>query len=60
MAEIAWLVSNWTDRLILFLLILVAPTGLQGPLRWIVQRPTRRVGLYVVLGLLAAVLKIGG
>jgi len=46
--NIAWQVSNWTDRLFMFALILAAPTFLQGPLRWIATRPTRRLGFYVL------------
>lgn len=43
-----WLASNITDRLMLFAVIggLSALTGLA---LWCVQRPTRRVGLYVLL-----------
>lgn len=52
-----WTVSNFTDRLIMFALILVAPTFLQGPLRWLAVRPARRYGLYLtVLALIAAYL----
>jgi hypothetical protein len=43
-----WRLSNWTDRLAWFLLMLIAPCGLQGPLRWLAVRPTRRLGTYVV------------
>jgi hypothetical protein len=46
--NIAWQVSNWTDRLFMFALILAAPTFLQGPLRWIATRPTRRLGFYLL------------
>lgn len=44
-----WHVSNWTDRLALFALLLIAPTFLQGPLRWAATRPTRRWGVYLVV-----------
>ncbi|MGI5236470.1 hypothetical protein [Dactylosporangium sp. CA-139066] len=52
----AWRWSNRTDRLIMFMLVLVAPTGAQGPLRWMLQRPTRRWGFYLVALVLAAVM----
>lgn len=51
--RILWQISNWTDRILLFGLILIAPTFLQGPLRWIAERPTRRLGLYLSLAVLA-------
>jgi hypothetical protein len=54
-----WHIFNWTDRLIMFALIQVAPTFLQAPLRWIACRPTRRYGLYTVTGLLITALLIG-
>ena len=44
-----WTISNRSDRLAVFALALLLPTFLTGPLRWIVQRPTRRVGLYLIL-----------
>jgi hypothetical protein len=56
---ILWHISNWTDRLAMFALILALPTGLTGPLRWAAQRPTRRVGLYLVIAALVAVYLIG-
>lgn len=46
--NIAWQVSNWTDRLFMFALVLAAPTFLTGPLRWIATRPTRRLGFYLL------------
>ena len=55
----AWHISNWSDRPIMFALILLAPTGLTGPLRWIAQRPTRRVGLYLTLAALTAAYLLG-
>lgn len=55
----AWHISNWSDRLLMFGLILLLPTGLTGPLRWTAQRPTRRVGLYLTLAALAAAYYIG-
>ena len=51
--RILWQVSNWTDRLVVFSLIMLAPTGVTGPLRWIAARPTRRFGFYIVLTALA-------
>jgi hypothetical protein len=44
-----WKISNATDRLIMFALVLVAPTVLTGPLRWITARPTRRYGFYLIV-----------
>ncbi len=46
--RVAWLLSNGTDRLFMFALVLAAPTFLQGPLRWLASRPTRRLGFYVL------------
>lgn len=44
----AWWIANWTERIVLFavvlLLLVLAATGL-----WIVARPARRIGLYIVL-----------
>jgi hypothetical protein len=54
-----WKASNWADRPALFLVLLLAPTVAQGPLRWCVKRPTRRWGLYAVLVLLYAITHIG-
>lgn len=50
----AWHVSNWTDRLIMFALIMLLPTAATGPLRWCATRPTRRYGLYVSAAALTA------
>ncbi len=44
-----WQVSNATDRVLMFVLILAAPTALTGPLRWVAARPTRRVGFYLLV-----------
>jgi hypothetical protein len=44
-----WKISNWSDRLVLFGLVMLAPTWGSGPLRWIAARPTRRWGFYIVL-----------
>lgn len=57
--RLIWQVSNWTDRLVMFALIAVAPTALTGPLRWVAVRPTRRYGLYLVVGGLTAAYLIG-
>lgn len=54
-----WHVSNWTDRLIMFVLILIAPAFLTGPLRWLAPRPMRRYGLYFVLAALTVALLTG-
>lgn len=42
-----WLVSNATDRLVMFTLVMLAPSALAGPMRWITQTPTRRIGFYL-------------
>lgn len=55
-----WLVSNWTDRIVLFVLIVGAPTFCTGPLRWLATRPTRRWGFYLITAILAAALLLGG
>jgi hypothetical protein len=49
-----WLLSNATDRLALFVVLSVAPPFVQGPLRWLAQRPTRRWGFYLIAALLVA------
>lgn len=49
-----WHISNWTDRLIMFALIMLAPTAATGALRWLALRPTRRIGLYLTLAALTA------
>jgi len=51
--RLLWKVSNGTDRLIMFVLVLAAPTFATGPLRWIAARPTRRWGFYLVSTALA-------
>ncbi len=56
---VAWHVSNWTDRLIMFALIQIAPAFLTGPMRWIAQRPSRRIGFYLTLTALTIALLIG-
>lgn len=55
----AWFVSNWTDRLLMFALITLAPTALTGPLRWAATRPTRRWGLYLVTVALTVTYALG-
>ncbi|MER7331729.1 MULTISPECIES: hypothetical protein [unclassified Micromonospora] len=55
----AWQVSNWTDRLLMFAVIAVAPTFLTGPLRWLAARPTRRWAFYLVLAAFAATFTLG-
>lgn len=44
-----WKVSNKTERLLLFVLIAITPLCLQAVIRPAAERPTRRIGLYVVL-----------
>lgn len=58
--HVLWSVSNATDRLLIFAVILVAPTGLTGPLRWIAARPTRRWGCYLVTTALAVTYLLTG
>jgi hypothetical protein len=53
-----WRLSNVTDRLVMFAVTLAAPTGLQGPLRWLLARPTRRWGFYLLCGGTVAVLAV--
>jgi hypothetical protein len=55
-----WRASNCTDRLVLFAAMLIAPALLQGPLRWAVARPTRRLGLYLLVAMLWLVLAGAG
>jgi hypothetical protein len=55
----AWQVSNWTDRLIMFALIVLLPAALTGPLRWCATRPTRRYGLYLTLAALTGAYLLG-
>ncbi|MEV0214323.1 hypothetical protein [Micromonospora sp. NPDC050695] len=57
--RIAWQVSNWTDRLLMFGLIAVAPTFLTGLLRWLAARPTRRWAFYLILAAFAATFALG-
>jgi hypothetical protein len=57
--SLVWRISNWTDRLVMFVLILIAPTFLAGPVRWLAARPTRRFALYLFAGVAAAVLLLG-
>lgn len=49
-----WQLSNATDRLAMFALTLTAPTLVQGPLRYIAQRPTRRWAFYLITAALLA------
>lgn len=53
-----WRISNATDRLALFALLLVAPTAIAGPLRWITVRPTRRWAVYFVVGVTLVAFRI--
>jgi hypothetical protein len=43
-----WTISNVTDRLFLFALVVICPTGLLGPLLYVAERPMRRVGFLLV------------
>lgn len=54
-----WKVMNGTERLAMFVLIVVAPGFLQPLLRWVFQRPTRRVGFWLALLLVTAGLLVG-
>ncbi len=56
----AWLLSNWTDRLIMFALAFATPTGLQGPLRWLATRPLRRWGFYLIVAALTVGFTVTG
>ncbi|MES2343819.1 MAG: hypothetical protein V4597_19290 [Pseudomonadota bacterium] len=49
-----WRLANWTERLIFFCLVALAPTVLTGPLRWLAARPTRRWAFYLVTAAIAA------
>jgi hypothetical protein len=51
--RLLWWLSNATDRMVMFAVVLAAPTALTGPLRWIAARPTRRYGFYLLLAALA-------
>ena len=58
-----WWVMNHTERVLLFALIMLVslvPALLTAPLMWCAARPTRRVGLYVVVALLAVLLIVAG
>lgn len=57
--RVAWRVSNWTDRLLMFAAVAVAPTFLTGPLRWLAARPTRRWAFYLILAAFAATFALG-
>ena len=56
---VLWQVSNWTDRLVMFSLILTLPTGLTGPLRWCAARPARRYSLYLTVAAFVVACLIG-
>ena len=51
--------SNHTDRILLFALLMAAPTILTGPLRYFAARPTRRWAFYLVLTAFTATLTLG-
>lgn len=48
-----WWWSNRLDRGLLFALLLLLPTALNGPVLWCATRPSRRLGLYAVIAVLA-------
>lgn len=54
-----WLVSNWTDRLVMFALIAAAPTCATGALRWTATRPTRRWAFYLTTTAVAVAYLLG-
>ena len=56
-----WWWSNRVDRVVLFVLAILAPTVLTGPLLWCAASPARRCGLYLVLaGLTVLFVAAGG
>lgn len=55
LAAWCWWWSNRTDRVLLFAVLMITPTFLNGPVLWCAERPTRRWGLYLVLVLLGAI-----
>lgn len=57
--RLAWLISNHTDRYLMFALTLAAPTFLQGPLRYLTARPVRRWLFYLVFAAFAATFALG-
>lgn len=50
-----WWASNQADRIILFLLLMVAPTFLNGPILWCASHAARRWGVYLVVFVLTVV-----
>ena len=56
---VLWQVSQWTDRLVMFALILALPAILTGPLRWCAARPARRYTLYLTAAAFVAACLIG-
>lgn len=53
-----WRLSNATDRLIMFALIVTLPSLLTGLLRWCATRPTRRYSLYLTVSSLLLLLAL--
>ncbi len=45
----AWVWANRTERILFCALLLLAPTFLQGPLRWVAPRITRRISTYLLI-----------
>lgn len=58
--RVLWALSNATDRLLMFGLVMAAPTFLAGPLRWLAVRPTRRWGFYLVSAALPVAIYLSG
>ena len=57
--RVLWHAGNWSERLIMFALILTLPTAFTGGLRLIAPRPTRRAGLYLTLAALTGLCLYG-
>lgn len=49
-----WYFLNRVERPLVFMLLGILPTWANGPLLWCAVRPTRRIGLYIVLVLLTS------
>lgn len=56
---LVWHAANWTERLIFFAFTMAVPTFVAGPVRWLVQRPTRRWAFYLVVGAVAGLYLLG-
>lgn len=51
-----WWLSNRSDRVLLFGLLMILPTALNKPVLLMATRPTRRWGMYLVVFLMLVVL----